>query len=118
MVNYDLLEDNGWQPDFEQLEAMGLTDVKIMWTNYPNMPTGGRATRELYEKIVNFARNHNIVVVNDNPYDFILNEGEHLSQCGGTHREGASRSEGVHNPRVYLRVERRAICQNFSLCKK
>ena len=79
VVNYDLLEDNGWQPDFEQLEAMDLTDVKIMWTNYPNMPTGGRATRELYEKIVNFARNHNIVVVNDNPYDFILNEGEHLS---------------------------------------
>ena len=79
VVNYDLLEYNGWQPDFEQLEAMDLTDVKIMWTNYPNMPTGGRATRELYEKIVNFARNHNIVVVNDNPYDFILNEGEHLS---------------------------------------
>ncbi|MBO5750574.1 MAG: aminotransferase class I/II-fold pyridoxal phosphate-dependent enzyme [Bacteroidaceae bacterium] len=79
VVNYDLFEDNGWQPDFEQLEAMDLTDVKIMWTNYPNMPTGGRATRELYEKIVNFARNHNIVVVNDNPYDFILNEGEHLS---------------------------------------
>lgn len=79
VVNYDLREDNGWQPDFEQLEAMDLTDVKIMWTNYPNMPTGGRATRELYEKIVNFARNHNIVVVNDNPYDFILNEGEHLS---------------------------------------
>ena len=79
VVNYDLLEDKGWQPDFEQLEAMDLADVKIMWTNYPNMPTGGRATRELYEKIVNFARNHNIVVVNDNPYDFILNEGEHLS---------------------------------------
>ena len=79
VVNYDLLEDKGWQPDFEQLEAMDLTDVKIMWTNYPNMPTGGRATRKLYEKIVNFARNHNIVVVNDNPYDFILNEGEHLS---------------------------------------
>ena len=79
VVNYDLLEDKGWQPDFEQLEAMDLTDVKIMWTNYPNMPTGGRATRELYKKIVNFARNHNIVVVNDNPYDFILNEGEHLS---------------------------------------
>ena len=79
VVNYDLLEDKDWQPDFEQLEAMDLTDVKIMWTNYPNMPTGGRATRELYEKIVNFARNHNIVVVNDNPYDFILNEGEHLS---------------------------------------
>lgn len=79
IVNYDLLEDKGWQPDFDQLEAMDLSGVKIMWTNYPNMPTGGRATRELYEKIVNFARRHNIVVVNDNPYSFILNEDEHLS---------------------------------------
>jgi aspartate/methionine/tyrosine aminotransferase len=79
VVNYDLLERYGWEPDFDQLEAMDLTDVKIMWTNYPNMPTGGRATRELYEKIVNFARRHNIIVVNDNPYSFILNEDEHLS---------------------------------------
>ena len=79
IVNYDLLESNGWQPDFEQLEAMDLTGVKLMWTNYPNMPTGGRATRELYEKIVAFAQKHNIVVVNDNPYSFILNKDEHLS---------------------------------------
>lgn len=79
IVNYNLLENNGWQPDFEQLESMNLSGVKIMWTNYPNMPTGGRATRALYEKIVDFARRHNIVVVNDNPYSFILNEGEHLS---------------------------------------
>ncbi len=79
IVNYDLLEENGWQPDFDQLEAMDLSDVKIMWTNYPHMPTGGRATRQLYLKIVDFARHHNIVVVNDNPYSFILNEGEHLS---------------------------------------
>ena len=79
VVNYDLLESNGWQPDFEQLEKMDLEGVKLMWTNYPNMPTGGRATRELYEKIVAFAKAHNIVVVNDNPYSFILNRDEHLS---------------------------------------
>lgn len=79
IVNYDLLESNGWQPDFEQLEAMDLTGVKLMWTNYPNMPTGGRATRERYEKLVAFAQKHNIVVVNDNPYSFILNRDEHLS---------------------------------------
>lgn len=79
IINYDLLEANGWQPDFEQLEAMDLSGVKIMWTNYPNMPTGGRATRELYENLVAFARKHNIVIVNDNPYSFILNEDEHLS---------------------------------------
>lgn len=79
IVNYNLLEDNGWQPDFDQLESMDLTDVKLMWTNYPNMPTGGRATRALYEKIVAFAKKHDIVVVNDNPYSFILNKDEHLS---------------------------------------
>ncbi|MCR5312244.1 MAG: aminotransferase class I/II-fold pyridoxal phosphate-dependent enzyme [Bacteroidaceae bacterium] len=79
IVNYDLLESNGWQPDFEQLEKMDLSGVKLMWTNYPNMPTGGRATRELYEKIVAFAKKHDIVVVNDNPYSFILNKDEHLS---------------------------------------
>ena len=79
IVNYDLREDNGWQPDFEQLESMDLSGVKLMWTNYPNMPTGGRATRELYEKLVAFAQAHDIVIVNDNPYSFILNRDEHLS---------------------------------------
>ena len=78
IVNYDLREDNGWQPDFDQLESMDLTNVKLMWTNYPNMPTGGRARRETYERLVRFAKEHQIVVVNDNPYSFILSE-EHLS---------------------------------------
>ena len=79
IVNYDLREDNGWHPDFDQLEAMDLQGVKLMWTNYPNMPTGGRATRELYEQLVDFARRHHIIIVNDNPYSFILNRDEHLS---------------------------------------
>lgn len=79
IVNYDLVEDNGWQPDFDQLESMDLTGVKLMWTNYPNMPTGSRAQRETYERLVRFAREHDIIVVNDNPYSFILNEGEKLS---------------------------------------
>lgn len=79
IVNYDLVEANGWQPDFDQLESMDLTGVKLMWTNYPNMPTGGRAQRETYERLVRFARKHDIIVVNDNPYSFILNEGEKLS---------------------------------------
>ena len=74
IVNYDLMEDNGWQPDFEALEEMDLSKVKLMWTNYPNMPTGGAARMETYERLVAFARKHNIVVVNDNPYSFILNE--------------------------------------------
>ena len=74
VVNYDLMEENGWQPDFDQLESMDLSKVKLMWTNYPNMPTGGNARMETYERLVDFARRHNIVVVNDNPYSFILNE--------------------------------------------
>ena len=74
IVNYDLREDNGWQPDFEQLEQMDLSRVKLMWTNYPNMPTGGNARRETYERLVSFARKHNIVIVNDNPYSLILND--------------------------------------------
>lgn len=71
---YDLLEDNGWQPDFEQLERMDLSRVKVLWANYPNMPTGGDARRETLERLVDFARRHQIVVVNDNPYSLILNE--------------------------------------------
>lgn len=78
IVNYDLLENNGWQPDFDALEKMNLDGVKLMWTNYPNMPTGGKAMKETYERIVSFAKRHNIVVVNDNPYSFILTE-DHLS---------------------------------------
>ncbi len=73
IINYDLKEDNGWMPDFDALEKMDLSRVKLMWTNYPNMPTGANATVELYEKLVDFARKHNLVVVNDNPYSFILN---------------------------------------------
>ena len=78
VVNYNLVEANGWQPDFDELEQMDLSKVKLMWTNYPNMPTGGNARRETYERLVDFAKKHHIVVVNDNPYSFILNE-EHLS---------------------------------------
>lgn len=78
IVNYDLLPENNWQPDFDALEKTDLTGVKLMWTNYPNMPTGAPAKMETYERLVDFARRHGIVVVNDNPYSFILNH-EHLS---------------------------------------
>lgn len=74
VVNYDLTENNGWQPDFDAIERMDLSNVKLMWTNYPHMPTGANARMETYERLVDFARTHNIVVVNDNPYSFILNE--------------------------------------------
>ncbi len=79
LVNYNLTPESGWQPDFDKLERMDLQGVRLMWTNYPNMPTGGRAQRATYERLVDFARRHNIIVVNDNPYSFILNRGEHLS---------------------------------------
>lgn len=74
IVNYDLCEDNGWQPDFDALEKMDLSKVKVMWTNYPNMPTGGNARMETFRKLVDFAHRHDILVVNDNPYALILNE--------------------------------------------
>jgi hypothetical protein len=74
VVNYNLLEDKGWAPDFDQLESMDLSRVKLIWTNYPNMPTGGNASMDIYRRLVDFARRHNIVVVNDNPYSFILND--------------------------------------------
>lgn len=74
VVNYNLKEKDGWMPDFDELEKMDLSRVKLMWTNYPNMPTGANATPELYERLVDFARRKNIVIVNDNPYSFILND--------------------------------------------
>ena len=74
ILTYDLKEENGWQPDFEALEKMDLSGVKIMWTNYPNMPTGAPASAELYAKLVEFGRKHGILICNDNPYSFILND--------------------------------------------
>ena len=74
VISYDLAEDNGWQPDFDALEKMDLSKVKIMWTNYPNMPTGANAQMETYKRLVAFAKKHSILVVNDNPYSFILNK--------------------------------------------
>ena len=74
VVNYNLKEEDGWMPDFDELERMDLSRVKLMWTNYPNMPTGANASMDLYRRLVNFARKHAIVVVNDNPYSFILND--------------------------------------------
>ena len=74
LIPYELKEELGWQPDFGELEKMDLSNVKLMWTNYPNMPTGANASIELYEKLVAFGKKHNIIICNDNPYSFILNE--------------------------------------------
>ncbi len=74
VVNYNLREDNSWQPDFDELESMDLSRVRLMWTNYPNMPTGGNARMATYERLVKFSREHNIIIINDNPYSFILND--------------------------------------------
>lgn len=74
LISYELKEELGWQPDFEELEKMDLSGVKLMWTNYPNMPTGANASEELYQKLVDFGCRHNIIICNDNPYSFILND--------------------------------------------
>lgn len=71
---YDLTEDTGWEPDFDALERLPLSKIKLMWVNYPHMPTGKAASKALFEKIVTFGRKHGIVIVNDNPYSFVLHE--------------------------------------------
>jgi len=78
-VFYNLSEANNWEPDFEALEAQDLSGVKIMWVNYPHMPTGAKGSRAMLEKLVAFAVKHNILLVNDNPYSFVLNDDAQLS---------------------------------------
>ncbi|MFI3292339.1 MAG: aminotransferase class I/II-fold pyridoxal phosphate-dependent enzyme [Rikenellaceae bacterium] len=73
LYNYDLKPENDWLPDFEELEKLPLDKIKLMWVNYPNMPTGRNGSIELYEKLIAFGRKHSIVIVNDNPYSRILN---------------------------------------------
>lgn len=74
IVTYPLTEDKGWMPDFDALERQNLDGVKLMWLNYPHMPTGTAATAEIFRRAVDFGHRHGIVIVNDNPYSFILND--------------------------------------------
>ena len=74
IVTYDLDENNNWEPDFDAIEKLDLSNVKLMWVNYPNMPTGANASISLYEKLVAFGKKHGIIICNDNPYSFILND--------------------------------------------
>ncbi|WP_397447724.1 pyridoxal phosphate-dependent aminotransferase [Polaribacter sp. R77954] len=71
---YNLSDATNWQPNFDALEKQDLTDVKIMWVNYPHMPTGTNATLATFEKLIAFGKKHNILIINDNPYSFILND--------------------------------------------
>lgn len=73
IFTYDLKEENQWLPDFEALEKLPLEKIKLMWVNYPNMPTGQQADMDTFRKIVEFGKKHNIVIAHDNPYSFILN---------------------------------------------
>ncbi|MBO6607929.1 pyridoxal phosphate-dependent aminotransferase [Psychroserpens sp.] len=73
-VRYDLLEENNWLPDLIALEKQGLENVKMMWVSYPHMPTGAQATNKLFEDLITFGKRNNILIVNDNPYSFILNK--------------------------------------------
>ena len=73
-IKYDLCEENNWLPDFSKLEKHDLDKVKIMFVNYPHMPTGAVATESFFKKLVAFAKEHKILLVNDNPYSFILND--------------------------------------------
>ena len=71
---YNLSDATNWQPNFDELESQDLSDVKLMWVNYPHMPTGTNATMATFEKLVAFGKKHNILIINDNPYSFILND--------------------------------------------
>ena len=79
IFTYDLDENNHWRPDFKQLESLPLDRIKLMWVNYPNMPTGAKASMELFTKLVDFGKRHNIIIVNDNPYSFIRNAAAPIS---------------------------------------
>lgn len=72
--SYHLTESNHWFPDFDALEATDLSKVKLMWVNYPHMPTGAQPTQELFSRLVDFGRRHNILICHDNPYSFILSD--------------------------------------------
>ena len=74
VVKYPLTEDGGWLPDFDAMESLPLDGVRLMWLNYPHMPTCTQPSDDVFERAVDFARRHNIVIVNDNPYSFILND--------------------------------------------
>jgi LL-diaminopimelate aminotransferase len=71
---YELDEKGGWLPDLDKLEKSDLSRVKLMWTNYPNMPTGAKGSADFFRKLVSFSAGHNILLCNDNPYSFILND--------------------------------------------
>ena len=72
-VYYDLTATTNWQPNFDALEKLDLSKVKLMWVSYPHMPTGANGTLELFQKLIAFGKKHNILIVNDNPYSFVLN---------------------------------------------
>ena len=74
IISYNLNASNNWLPDYKEIEKQDLTGVKMMWLNYPHMPTGTNATKEHFTKAVAFAKKHDIMLVNDNPYSFILND--------------------------------------------
>ena len=73
-VFYNLDDAHNWQPNFEELEKLDLEKVKIMWVNYPHMPTGTNALKETFEKLIAFGKKHQVLIVNDNPYSFVLND--------------------------------------------
>ena len=73
IVSYDLKEENNWLPDFDVLEKLDLSGVKLMWINYPNMPTGANADKDFFKRVIEFGKKNDILICNDNPYSFILN---------------------------------------------
>ena len=73
-VFYDLVEENNWQPDWKYLESIDSNKIKLMWLNYPNMPTGAKTDLNTLDRLIDWAKSRKIILVNDNPYSFILND--------------------------------------------
>jgi len=73
-IAFELKEENNWEPDFVLLEKMDLSKVKLMWVNYPQMPTGRMPSDDLFKNLVSFGLKHNILICHDNPYSFVLND--------------------------------------------
>lgn len=101
-VTYDLDENNLWQPDFAGLEKMDLRKVKLMWVNYPNMPTGQPATDELFQKLIEFGKKHGILICHDNPYGLVLNQ-------------KAPRSLLIFDPQMSVSLELNSFSKAFNM---
>jgi len=117
-IFYNLSAKNGWYPNFKEIEKMDLSRVRLMWCNYPNMPTGAKATRKVFEQLIAFGKAHNILIIHDNPYSLILNN-KPISIMEvddainyAVELNSLSKSHNIAGWRVGMMIARKTILQN------